>query len=136
MIPKENLTGLDYEILQFIAEHSPVLKTDVLKAFPQSTTEIRLSEFATPKYRFINGIQIPVENTRYISLALSMEPSRTEIGILPLGQKLVEEYQYQKKLVQKEKTENRLWKLAPIVISLCSLILSIISLYFTYQARL
>lgn len=134
MTPKEKLTVLDYEILQFIAKSSPVLKTDVLKAFPQSTTEIRLSEFATPEYRYVPNYKIPIPNTSYISFFKDRKKEFIEIALL--GRKVVEEYQYQKKLVQKEKTENRLWKLAPIVISFLALILSAISLYFTYQAKL
>lgn len=124
LIPKEKLTILDYKILQFIAEHSPILKTDVLKAFPQPAAELCLLALSTPEYRLINGLQIPIENTRYISFAPSMNPLRTEVGILPLGEKIIEEYQIQKQLEQKEKLENFIWKLIPILLSIASLIIS------------
>lgn len=125
MLEPEKLTVLDYKILQFIADHSPVPEKQVLNTFSnRSATQLRRSILATPNFYEWSGIKAPLENTYYISYDKDPITDELLVCIEPLGLKVLEEYQYVQKTSSRKRTVDIILKVLPILISVIALVKS------------
>ena len=142
MLQKSDLSYFDYELLQYIADNSPVLESDIIEHFAeQSALSLRLSLLSTSLKKSAGSFSYPVENTSYISYqyeeftdqyGLTRTKKTSYIQIEPLGKKVLEEYHHKLKMSHRKKWEDRFWKLGPIIISIIALIIAGSSLYISY----
>ena len=139
MIPVNDLTDFDYEILEKVAKCPTIEERLLIESFPkQAAIQLRITFLSQSDYReILHGHRLPIPNTSYIEHVYAH--IQDEIGaddsvytgklrITPLGLKALEEWRLQKKKEHRKLVEWRITKYAPIVISIIAIIVAIISL--------
>ena len=129
MIPVNELTDLDYEILEKLAL-APMTETALTDSFPkQSAVKHRIQLLMDYDYDdsvvTFGGVLFPKSDTYYIQY------STTNTDLLELsshGLKAWEDWKWQKKHDRQKVLEDRALKIIPIVISISALIVATISL--------
>lgn len=134
MLQKSDLSYFDYELLQYIADNSPVLESDIIRHFAeQSALSLRLSLLSTSLKKSAGSFSYPVENTSYISYqyeeftdqyGLTRTKETNYIQIEPLGKKVLEEYRHLQHVEARKKRRDIVLQILPILISLVALIKS------------
>ena len=139
MIPANDLTDFDYEILEKVAANSAIEESSLVASFPeQAATTLRINLLEEcDYYERPNGRLLAIEGTTYLEREyvsvedenhLSYSTYTGRIKITPRGLKVLEEWRRQKKKEHRKLVEWRITKYAPIVISIIALIVAIISL--------
>jgi len=124
LIPVQELTDFDYEILEKVAVASAIEERELVECFPEQTAITLRIELLRKKDRHegFHGIRPPIPNTSYLDIIAG------KLKITPRGLKALEEWQLRKKKHLQKLREDRISKFAPIVISTIALIVAIISL--------
>jgi len=139
VIPTSELTDLDYEILEKVAD-APIQKQELIELFPkQNAVELRVKNLLQQDFRNIpaSAFPIPIPNTSYLREITITEGDKWSIQkvtrtgrieITELGKKALDDWHLQKEESRKKLREYRFWKIGPMIISLIALIVAIISL--------
>lgn len=127
LIPINELTDFDYDILEKVAQHSIIDEIELVEAFPeQVAVKLRIEKLLQPDVE--SGIPFPIEGTAYLERDYIMKQGRGiytgKIQITPLGLKTLEDWHLRENKRRRKLWEYRAWKF----ISLLALIVAIISL--------
>ena len=140
MIDQDKLTDFDFEILQFVSDHHRVRETSIpALSQPSAALQYRIDVLSTPDRKTYSGssLSIPISNSSYLNRIY--ETVTDEYGfshgnytgfieISELGVKALEEWHLANKKASRKLWEERLWKFAPLPISITALAVAIISL--------
>ena len=129
MIPVNELTDLDYEILEKLAL-APMTETALTDSFPkQSAVKHRIALLMDCEYDDsmipFGGTLFPKSDSYYIQTSSS---NSDMLELSPHGMKVIEDWSRKKKKEHRKLVEWRITKYAPIIISIIALIVAIISL--------
>ena len=129
MIPVNELTDLDYEILEKLAL-APMTETALTDSFPkQSAVKHRIALLMDYEYDDsmipFGGTLFPKSDSYYIQTSSS---NSDMLELSPHGIKVMEDWSRKKKKEHRKLVEWRITKYAPIIISIIALIVAIISL--------
>ena len=129
MIPVNELTDLDYEILEKLAL-APMTETALTDSFPkQSAVKHRIALLMDYEYDDsmipFGGTLFPKSDSYYIQTSSS---NSDMLELSPHGMKVMEDWSRKKKKEHRKLVEWRITKYAPIIISIIALIVAIISL--------
>lgn len=124
----EDLTDLDYEILDYISQNEPVHIDDIKNHFPNiASIEYRIEVMKTPEYHQSMHIRLVTENTFCISekyeifkdeLGISHNRYLQIYSITSLGKKALQDYKVKKAKHRKELWLKNAW--IPILVSLAT----------------
>lgn len=131
LIPVNELTDFDYDILEKVAQHSIIDEIELVEAFPeQVAVKLRIEKLLQPDVE--SGVPFPIEGTAYLERDYIMKQGcgiyTGKIQITPLGLKTLEDWHLHKKKDRRKLLEWRISKYAPIIISIVALIVATISL--------
>ena len=119
-----DLQPLEYEILDYVAAHSPISEKELIKHFESRIDSMPLRLNQMTKRLLNESLPPSVISHPYRYKANVLIINKGTITISDYGRKVLQDHINQTKHLQKQKTEERLWRIIPIVTSLVALLKS------------
>jgi hypothetical protein len=137
MLKEDDLTKLDYEIIEFVNDRYVTSKDEIINTLSSDAeaTSLRIDilsrsdeSHAKPRFEILNTSYLHkiYENRNGMILFTG------KIQIAPLGKKALQDFRELQKEDRNAKTEERIWKAIPIVISIIAIAISFMSLLKAY----
>ena len=126
LIPYNELTHIDFQILKAVYENQPLTEKELAKLFPrQQALHLRIEKLTTPDRTIsYHGMSFPIDNTALMEYHASPAGGEATLHLTELGIKTLEDWKSQCAKESRVLWENRFWKFAPIIISLVALVKS------------
>lgn len=127
----ENLTEIDYRILEFISHNEPIKIDDIKNKLPNiSSLEYRINLLATPEHRKVGYDYVPIDNTyclkeecEYGNGVITTVKGLQIYSLTDMGRKALQDYKTEKKRKKRELWIKNAWP--PILVSVATNLLII-----------
>lgn len=127
MVDSKLLTEIDFQLLEYVQQSDGISFDDLVKNFrDRDTTEFRINQLAEGDLQIRPHGFISVQNSSYLSR--EFRGNDVFFHITPIGKRTLEDWKFQKDRIFKKLMEDRFLKIAPILISMTALILSVLAL--------
>ena len=127
MVDSKLLTEIDFQLLEYVQQSDGISFDDLIKNFrDRDTTEFRINQLAEGDLQIRPHGFISVQNSSYLSR--EFRGNDVFFHITPIGKRTLEDWKFQKDRIFKKLMEDRFLKIAPILISMTALILSVLAL--------
>ena len=127
MVDSKLLTEIDFQLLEYVQQSDGISFDDLVKNFrDRDTTEFRINQLAEGDLQIRPHGFISVQSSSYLSR--EFRGNDVFFHITPIGKRALEDWKFQKDRIFKKLMEDRFLKIAPILISMTALILSVLAL--------